>query len=111
MLIADNHSNSFRQKVAFKFTLIVNLEKKGKKREKVADKPTRIEKIPPLILAKSLKEVKEISKYFKPTKPSNNIKTKITSYVQATKLSGNTKKVLKIKEAFPLLKAKNINNI
>ena len=111
MLIADNHKTSFRQKVLSKFTSKVNLEKNGKKGKKVADKPARIKRIPLLILAKLLKEVKEISKYFKPTKPVVNNKAKNFSYVQASKTIGNTEEVLKIKEAFPSLKAKNINNI
>ena len=111
LLIADNHNNSFKQKVAFKFTSIVNLEKNSKKGEKDADKPARIKRISPLIPAKLLKEVKEISKYFKPMKPATNIKTKFTLYVQASKPIGNTEEVLKIKEAFLLLKAKSIDNI
>jgi len=105
-LIADDHKTSFRQKVAFKFISKVNLEKNGKKGEKVADKPARIERIPPLIPAKSLKEVKEISKYFKPTKPVTDNKAKNFLYAQASKTIGNTEEVLKIKEAFPSLKAK-----
>jgi len=111
LLIADDHKTSFRQKVLSKFTPKVNLEKNGKKGEKVADKPTRIKRISPPIPAKLLKEVKEISKYFKPTKPVMNNKAKNFSYIQASKTIGNTKEVLKIKEAFPLLKAKNIDNI
>ena len=110
-LIADNHNNSFRQKVAFKFTSKVNLEKNSKKEKKVTDKSARIERIPSLIPAKLLEEVKEISKYFKPMKSATNIKAKVTSYVQVTKPIGNTEEVLKIKEVFLLLKAKNIDNI
>ena len=87
------------------------MEKNDKKEEKVADKSTRIKRISPLIPAKLLKEVKEISKYFKPTKPVMNNKAKNISYAQASRTVGNTKEVLKIKEAFPFLKAKNIDNI
>ena len=111
LLIADDHKTSFRQKVVSKFIFKVNLEKNDKKEKKVADKPTRIERITSPILAKSLKEVKEISKYFKPTKPVTNNKAKNFLYIQASKNIGNTEKILKIKEAFPSLKAKNINNI
>lgn len=110
-LIADDHKTSFRQKLASKFTPKVNLEKNGKKEGKVANKPARIERIPPPILAKSLKEMKEISKYFKSTKPITNNKAMNFLYMQASKTIGNTEEVLKIKEAFSLLKAKNINNI
>jgi len=87
------------------------LEKNSKKREKSADKPARIRRISPLILIKLPKEVKEISKYFISTKSATNIKANITSYVQVTKPIGNTKEVLKIKEAFLLLEARSINNI
>jgi len=59
---------------------------------------------------KSPKEVKEISKYFKLIKPTKDNNGKNKLYTQASKTSSN-KKVLKIKEAFPSLKAKNINNI
>ena len=64
-----------------------------------------------MIPVKSLKEVKEIFKYFKPITPIKNNNSKNKLYAQATRTSGNTKEVLKIKEAFPFLKAKNINNI
>ena len=111
MLIADDHKTSFRQKVASKFIFKVNLKKNDKKEKKVADKPTRIERIPSPILAKSLKEVKEISKYFKSTKSVTNNKAKNFLCTQASKTIGNTEEILKIKEAFPSLKAKNINNI
>ena len=87
------------------------MEKNSEKEEKNTNKPARIERISPPIPVKSPKEVKEISKYFKPitlTK-DNNGKNKL--YTQAFKNNSNTKEVLKIKEAFPSLKAKNINNI
>jgi len=41
--------------------------KRGEK-DKNTDKPVRVERIPPPILAKLPKKVKEISKYFKPIK-------------------------------------------
>ena len=110
-LISDDHKTSFRQKVSSKFTSKVNLEKNSKKEEKVANKPTRIERIPSSIPAKLLKEVKEISKYFKPTKPVTNNKAKNFSYAPASKTISNTREVLKIKETFLSLKAKNIDNI
>ena len=110
-LITNNYRTSFRQKVVSNFTPKVNLEKNSKKGEKFADKPTRIKRIPPPIPAKSPKEVKEISKYFMPTKSVTNNKAKNFLCVQASKTISNTKKVLKIKKAFPSLKAKNIDNI
>jgi len=47
----------------------------SKKGRKPTDKPVSIKRIPPPILAKSPKEVKEISKYFKTTKYFNNTKS------------------------------------
>jgi len=61
-LVADNHKNTFRQKISHKFTLQVNLEKPGKKQETSTNKPTSIERLLPLILVKSPKEVNEILK-------------------------------------------------
>ena len=54
----------------------------------------------------------EISKYFKPTKKATDSKAINMLYAQGSKKTiGNTEKVLKIKETFPTLKAKNIENI
>jgi len=108
LLIANNYKYSLKQKIASKFTSKVNLEKNGKKEEKDTNKPAKIERISPLIPMKLPKEVKEISKYFKPIKPTKNNNGKNKLYAQASKTSGNTKKVLKIKEAFLSLKAKII---
>ena len=41
-LVADNHKNTFRQKVSHKFTSQVNLEKPGKKQKTPANKPASI---------------------------------------------------------------------
>ena len=110
-LIADNHKNTFRQKVSHKFTPWVNLEKHGKKQDIPTNKPTSIERLPPPIPAKSPKEVNEISKYFKTSKPSSTALNQAKSYAQSAKYVSNTKTVLKIKVAFSSLKAANINNI
>jgi len=69
-LFTNNHKNSFRKKVSLKFTPKVNVEINGKRGEKDKDtnKPARVKRIPPPILAKLPKKVKEISKYFKPIK-------------------------------------------
>ena len=111
---ADNYKNSFRKKVSLKFTLKVNVEINSKREEKDkdTDKPARVERISPPIPAKSPKEVKEISKYFKPIKKATNSKVTNILYTQASKKTiSNTEEVLKIKETFPTLKAKNINSI
>jgi len=73
--------------------------------------------LPPPLLAKTKKEVNVISKYFHSKKPTvvnknqdiNNNSGK--SYAQASKPSINTSKVLKIKETFPSLSAKKINQV
>jgi len=67
--------------------------------------------IPPLIPTKFPKEVKKISKYFKSNKPTQANTSQTKSYTQATKTSSDTKEVLRIKEAFLPLQAKNIKNI
>ena len=102
-LITDKNNFSFRQKVKAQFNSQINRDitlKKGKEAEKLAS----VSVIPPLISAKSPKEVIEISKFFK--KISDNKGKK--SYVQAlSSLSSNSniaREMLKIKEAFPNLK-------
>ena len=102
-LIADNHKNSFRQKVIYKFTPRINLDKNNKKKKIITNKPTNIKRLPPLIPAKSLKEINKISKYFKPKKSTKTILSKVKSYAQTMKNISNTEEVLKIKEAFSFL--------
>ena len=98
-------------KVSPKFTLKINpinVDKKGKKN---TNKPASVEKLPPPILAKTLKEVNEISKFFKmidPIKLDNNRKR---SYAQTLKSGISTKETINIKELFPSLKTDKINNI
>ena len=73
--------------------------------------PVNIEKIPPPIPAKSQKKVNVISKYFKNIKLATNSKQPPKSYAQASKQNINTFEVIKIKEAFPSIGAKKINQI
>jgi len=111
-LVADNHKNSFRQKVSYKFTLKVISEKNGKKKENIVNKPASIDKLPSPIPAKSPKEVNKISKYFKPKKLfTQTIPILAKSYAQSARNVSNTEEVLRIKEAFLSLQATNINNI
>jgi len=77
-------------------------------------KPTYVLPMFPPIPAKSLKEVKEISKYFKKTENSTPKK----SYAQAsfnstnnTNTSSVAMNTLKIKEVFPKLSNKKIDSI
>ena len=81
---------------------------------KDAAKPTYVSPIPPPIPAKMLKELKEISKYFKKTENPTSKK----SYAQASSNSINnnntssiTMNTLKIKEVFPKLSNKKIDSI
>ena len=110
-LITDNHKNSFRQKFIYKFTSRINPDKNGKKKENITNKPASIKRLPPLIPAKSQKEVNKILKYFKPNKSTKTISSQAKLYTQTTKNVSNTKKVLKIKEVLPSLQVTNIDNI
>ena len=64
-LLTDENNNFFRQKITSKFTPKTSPIKTGKNEEKSIDKLASIKRLPSPILAKSFKEVKEISKYFK----------------------------------------------
>ena len=70
-----------------------------------------IKRLPPPILAKLPKEVKEILKYFKMTGSTKLDNNKGKLYAQMSKSRNTTKKVLKIKKVFSNLKADKINNI
>ena len=111
LLITDNHKNSFRQKVAYKFDPRINLNKNSKKKEIITNKPANIKRLLPPIPAKSQKEVNKILKYFKPNKSMKTIPSKAKLYTQTMKNIRNTEEVLKIKETFPSLQVTNINNI
>ena len=110
-LYVDNHSNSLRKKISAKFTPKVQ-PAIGKNNKKVNQpKPAQIECFPPPIPAKSQKEVNAISKYFKTNKSDDNSKLVPKSYAQASKQNISTSKVIKIKEAFPSINVKKINQI
>ena len=70
-----------------------------------------IKKIPPLILAKSQKEVNVISKYFKNKQPETQTPGNIKTYTQASKQTTSTLNIIKIKEMFPSIRAKKIDQI
>jgi len=72
--------------------------------------------LPLSLPAKSVKKVNVISKYFQNKKLSNENKKKegsnpTKSYTQASKSLATTSDVLKIKEAFPALNAKKIDQV
>ena len=98
----------FRSKVKSKFNpQITKILVNNKGKESV--KPTYISFLPPPILAKTPKEVNEISKYFK---KNNSLQRK--SYAQASFKSQNSNiamNILKIKKMFPKLQNQKIDQI
>jgi len=109
----DNKATTLRAKISSKFTsrIAPNTSKSNKDMTKYI--PVTIEKVspPPPLLAKSKKEVNVISKYFQNNKPSVEPKKLAMTYAQTSKPTANTFKVLKIKETFPALNAKKIDQI
>jgi len=110
-LYADKQSNSFRRKIVTKFTPRVNLSPGKNNKETNKHVPANINRIPLPVLAKSQKEVNAISKYFKSNKPATDPKKSAMLYAQASKQNTSTSEVIKIKEAFPSIGAKKINQI
>ena len=121
-LHTDNRTNTLRAKIVSKFTLrIPTLAPNGNNNKKEVPKssPVTINKAPPLppLPAKSKKEINTISKYFQPKKNSieaSNHSPKSNagkSYAQASKSSFNASEVLKIKETFPSLNTKKIEQV
>ena len=116
-LYMNDSKKSFRNMVKSKFSpqvpkLPINIK------EKEMVKPTYVSALPPLIPAKSPKEVSKISKYFK--KNTNQVQKKL--YTQAssknssTNISKNfstniTMEILKIEEVFPHLQNKKIDQV
>ena len=109
----NNKSTTLRAKIASKFMprIAPNNNKSNKKTTKTV--LVTINKVPPppTLPVKSKREVNIISKYFQNKKPLVGNKNSTMSYAQATKLSANTSEVLKIKETFPALNDKKINQI
>jgi len=114
VLFVDENNMTLRNKVKSKFAPQVKVPQTSNK-DKVTPKPTFVSSIPPPILAKSPKEVKEISKFFKKIKKPTTKK----SYAQAStlkplssnKFSNIAMNTLKIKETFPNLPNKKIDSI
>ena len=107
-LYVDNSKISFRNKVKSKFNLqapkaLVN--NKGKE----TVKPTYISPLPPPILAKTPKEVNEISKFFKKNdNPQKKLYAQASSKPQNSNTTMNT---LKIKEMFLKLQNHKIDQV
>ena len=112
-LFTNNKSTTLRTKISSKFTsrVVSNTNKNNKEITKPV--PISIEKAPPppLLLAKSKKEINTISKYFQGSKSMTEPKKPTKSYAQASKQSASTSEVLKIKEYFPALNVNQINQV
>ena len=115
----NKNTMTLRAKIASKFSPRIALTTSKNNKEIPKSVLATIDKVspPPPLPVKLKREVNVISKYFQSKKPP--VKTKILignnnparSYTQATKLFANTLEVLKIKEAFPALNAKKIDQI
>ena len=118
-LFTDQKTNNLRTKISSKFTLRIPPPNSNSKKDIPKLNPVSINKVPPLppLPAKSKKEINTISKYFHPKKPLDNNNDRSfnsqtgKSYAQASKMSSNTSDILKIKESFPALNAKKIDQI
>ena len=117
--LTDNKTKSLREKIASKFSPRIVLTTTKSNKEQAKSISITINKVPPPppLPVKSKKEVNVISKYFQSKKPLAKNKNQVgninlaRSYTQATKMSANMSEVLKIKEAFPALNAKKIDQI
>ena len=113
-LYADNQSISLRRKIASKFTPKIIPTPGKNNKETIKHVLANIEKVPPPpppIPAKSQKEINVISKYFKINKSTTDLKKSTMTYAQVSKQNASTSEVIKIKEAFPTIGAKKIDQI
>jgi len=111
VLYTDNNSISLRRKIMSKFTLKMPPPPQRNNKEKNGLSPANINRLPPPIPAKSSKEVNEILKFFKNNKMVNLPTNKSKSYAQASKQNTSIADVIKIKETFPSVSIKEINQI
>ena len=100
-------------KISFKFTPRVTPNSNRKEIAKPV--PMLIKKAPPapplLLLVKSKSKVNTISKYFKGNKTTTNHMKSTKLYAQASRQTASTSDVLKIKESFLALSAKQIDRV
>ena len=121
-LYTDQKANTLRSKISAKFTPRIPAPNGNSKKEPYKSVPVTINKAPPPppLPAKTKKEVNVISKYFKSkqpesskanngSNPSNSQSNK--SYSQASKSTPTTSDILKIKESFPALNARKIDQV
>ena len=108
-LSTDNNSTLLRKKISAKFTPRFQLASQRTNKEKNSPTPASIERLPLPIPAKSPKEVNAIFKFFKSGKMDNSSSSKAKSYAQASKQNISMMDVIKIKETFPSMRAKEID--
>ena len=101
----------FRNKVKSKFNLQVSKTLANNKGKKMV-KPTYVSSLPLPILAKMPKEVNKISKYFKKVDMlQKKSYTQVSSKSQSFSFLNATMNTLKIKEMFPKLQNKKIDQV
>ena len=117
-LFTDQKSNTLRGKISSKFTPRIPPSNSHPMKDIPKSTPVSINKAPPPppLPAKTKKEINIISKYFHKRPTTNNSEgstnqQKPKSYAQVSKTKINTSEVLKIKETFPALNAKEINQV
>ena len=111
VLFTDNKTNTLRKKIAYKFTPRVQVTPHKNSKEINKPSPASIERIPPLIPAKSLKEANIISKFFKNKDLDASTTAKTKFYVQVSRQNTSTTDVIKIKKTFPSIGAEKIDQI
>jgi len=122
VLYTDRKTDMLRSKILLKFTPRIPPTNGNSKKDSPKSIPVTINKAPPPppLPAKSKKEINVISKYFHSKKPKNNKKNNGNSslnsqsnksYAQASKSPTSISDVLKIKETFPTLNTKKIDQV
>ena len=111
VLSTDDNSTLLRRKIASKFIPRMQSTPQRANKENKGPFPASIERLPPPIPAKSPKEVNEISKFFKSNKMNNSASNKTKSYAQASKQNASMADIIKIKETFPSMDVKEIDQI
>ena len=121
-LYTDQKTNTLRSKISSKFTPRIPVPNGNSMKESTKSVLAMINKAPPPppLPAKTKKEVNVISKYFKSKQSESSKKNNGTSssnlqsnksYAQASKTTPSTSDILKIKESFPSLNAKKIDQV
>ena len=111
VLYTDNNFILLRRKIVSKFTPKMQLTPQKTSKEKNGPSLANIKNLSPPIPAKTPKEVNKISKFFKSSKSVNSAANKSKSYAQASKQNASIADVIKIKETFPSIGAKEIDQI